>query len=378
MNDSDNSGRKALIVGGGIGGMSAAITLRKLGFAVDLIDLDPQWRVYGAGISITGPTLRAFKALGILDEVKAQAFTGDGIQICDASGKPSHIVPTPIVADPDVPGSGGIMRPLLHSLLSGRTRQAGTQVRLGITVDSLQSDESGVDAVFSDGSSGRYDFAVGADGVFSRVRKLLFPHADGPQYTGQRVWRVTVARPPSVTRRMFFLGGPLKVGLTPVSASEMYMFVLEPAEKKEIIPDAQLAGELKKLLQPYGGVLSSIHDALNPDCEIVLRPLEGFLLPKPWEKGRVILIGDAAHPTTPQLASGAGMAVEDALVLGEEMASQPSVEAAFAGFMQRRYERCRLVVENSLEIGRREQARLPLAQQAELVAQSLQILAQPI
>ncbi len=358
--------------------MSAAITLRKQGIAIDLIDLDPQWRVYGAGISITGPTLRAFKALGILDQVKVEAFTGDGIQICDVSGVASHIVPTPIVADDDVPGSGGIMRPLLHSILSGRTVDSDANVRLGITVTALNHEDDGVTAIFSDGSSGRYDFVVGADGVFSGVRKLLFPDAPGPKYSGQCVWRVTVPRPVSVARRMFFLGGPVKVGLTPVSPDKMYMFVLETVERRTPIPEALLHVELKKLLAIYGGVLSDVRESLGPSHEIVLRPLEGFLLPLPWEKGRVLLIGDAAHPTTPQLASGAGMAVEDALVLGEEIAACDSVEQAFAGFMARRYERCRLVVENSLEIGRREQAREPLQRQAELVEQSLRILAEPI
>ncbi|MES2944210.1 MAG: FAD-dependent oxidoreductase [Pseudomonadota bacterium] len=375
---SQQKAKKALIVGGGIGGMSAAITLRKTGMEVDLIDLDPQWRVYGAGISITGATLRAFKALGILEQIMQQAYTGDGIQVCDVNGKPSHVVPTPVVADGDVPGSGGIMRPLLHRILSEKTIKSGTRVQLGITVNQLDSDAEGLDAVFSDGRHGRYDFAVGADGVFSRVRTLLFPQAQGPQYTGQCVWRLTVPRPASVTRRMFFLGGPLKVGLTPVSRDEMYMFVLETVAKRPVMPDAQLHIELKKLMQAYGGILQDIRDGLNESSGIVLRPLEGFLLPRPWEKGRVMLIGDAAHPTTPQLASGAGMAVEDALVLGEEIARNASIEQAFAGFMDRRYERCRLVVENSLEIGRREQARAPLQQQAELVEQSLRILAEPI
>lgn len=369
---------RILIVGGGIGGMSAAISLRRQGMNVDLIDLDPQWRVYGAGISITGPTLRAFKGVGILDEVMQQAYTGEGIQVCDVNGKPIHIVPTPLIGADGVPGSGGIMRPLLHSILSRRTRELGTQVRLGMTVDRLMSDDHGVDVVFSDGSAQRYDVVVGADGVFSRVRRLLFPNAPGPEYTGQRVWRITVPRPESVVRRMFFLGGSLKAGLTPVSRDAMYMFLLEPAPKSDIIPDAQLPSELSRLMQGYGGVLRDIRENLNASSQIVLRPLEGFLLPRPWEKGRVILIGDAAHPTTPQLASGAGMAVEDALVLAQELAQQPSVELAFAGFMSRRYERCRLVVENSLEIGRREQARAPMEKQAELVEQSLRILAEPI
>ncbi|EYC50203.1 oxidoreductase [Hylemonella gracilis str. Niagara R] len=369
---------QALIVGGGIGGMSAAIQLSAIGHEVDLIDLDPHWRVYGAGISITGPTLRAFKSLGILDQVRALAFTGDGIQVCDAQGRPLHIVPTPIVTDEDIPGSGGIMRPLLHRILSEKTRAAGAKVGLGLTVDQLESDAEGVNVLFSDGRRARYDLVIGADGVYSRVRGLLFPAAPGPVYTGQCVWRVTVPRPPEVTRRMFFLGGPLKVGLTPVSGDRMYMFALETGPKRPVMRDAELLSELRRLLKDYGGIVGDVRDGLSEGAGIVLRPLEGFLLPRPWELGRVILIGDAAHPTTPQLASGAGLAVEDALVLGEELGKHATVEQAYAGFMARRYERCRLVVENSLEIGRREQTRAPIEQQAELVEQSLRVLAAPI
>jgi 2-polyprenyl-6-methoxyphenol hydroxylase-like FAD-dependent oxidoreductase len=367
----------ALVVGGGIGGMSAAITLRKLGIHVDLVELDPHWRVYGAGITITSATLRAFEALGILDDVIAQAHTADGIQVCDRSGNRLAIVPTPAAA-PGLPGCGGIMRPLLHRILSERTLAAQVHVCLGRTVDRLASDAHGVEAVFSDGSEGRYDLAIGADGVFSRVRRLLFPTAPEPQYTGQSVWRIVARRPAEIERRHFFLGGPVKVGLTPVSVDQMYMFLLETTARRPVLGDDELARELARLLDGYGGPLDGILGRQVPDTKIVLRPLEGFLLPQPWHLGRTLLIGDAAHPTTPHLASGAGMAVEDALVLGDELQRTVSVEAAFAGFMARRYERCRLVVENSLEIGRREQRRAPIEEQTVLVEQSLRALAQPI
>lgn len=369
---------KALIVGGGIGGMSAAITLRKHGVEVDLIDIDPQWRVYGTGITITGATLRALKALGVLDAVIASAYAGQGIQVCDMSGRRLGCVPTPLVADDDVPGTGGIMRPLLHQILSARTLELQTSVRLGITVDRLDSDATGVQARFSDGSSGRYDVVVGADGVFSRVRALLFPDAPRPQYTGQSVWRVVAPRPPEIDRRHYFLGGPVKVGLTPVSRDQMYMFLLETTPRPTATSDERLQQQLRALLEGYGGPLRDIRASLGADSCIVLRPLEGFLLPSPWHLGRTILIGDAAHPTTPQLASGAGMAVEDALVLGDELAKSSTVEEAFAGFMARRYERCRFVVENSLEIGRREQSRDSIDSQTRLVDESLRVLAQPI
>jgi 2-polyprenyl-6-methoxyphenol hydroxylase-like FAD-dependent oxidoreductase len=344
---------------------------------VDLIDLDPQWRVYGAGITITGATLRAFQALGILEEVTASAYTGDGIQICDRSGQPLRIVPTPAAA-PGLPGCGGIMRPLLHQVLSQRTLASGAKVRLGLTVDALASDAEGVDVRFSDGRFDRYDFVVGADGVFSRVRDLIFPEAPRPQYTGQCVWRLVAHRPPAVDRRFYFLGGPVKVGLTPVSADQMYLFLLETTPRRPVLDDAALQAELARLLEGYGGPLDGIMDRAVPGTKIVLRPLEGFLLPAPWHRGRTLLIGDACHPTTPQLASGAGIAIEDALVLGEELAKATDMDAFVTGFMARRYERCRLVVENSLEIGRREQRRAPIEEQTRLVEESLRVLAQAI
>lgn len=370
--------QRALVVGGGIGGMSTAISLRKKGIDVDLIDLDPYWRVYGAGITITGATLRAFKALGVLDAVMQQSYTGEGIQICDVNGNPLHRVPTPVAEGSGTPGCGGIMRPILHKILSSLTLELGTQVRLGLTVDGIASDAEGVDVQFSDGSLGRYDLLVGADGVFSRVRTLLFPDAPRPQYTGQCVWRIVAPRPAYIDRRHFFLGGPAKVGLTPVSSTEMYMFYLETTAKRAPLPNEELPAELHRLLQGYGGILSELRDSLGPHSNIVLRPLQGFLLPRPWQKGRAILIGDAAHPTTPQLASGAGLAVEDGLVLAEEITKTDDVEEAFDRFMQRRYERCRLVVENSLEIGRLEQQRAAPEAQTRIVKDSLELLAQPI
>lgn len=368
---------KVLVVGGGIGGMSAAITLRRLGVQVDLIDLDPGWRVYGAGITITGATLRAFKALGILDEVLAQAYAGEGIQVCDRHGRPLRIVPTP-AAEAGVPGCGGIMRPLLHSILSQKTLAADVSVRLGLTVDHLASDADGIDVRFSDGAEARYDLVIGADGVFSRVRQLLFPDAPRPQYTGQCVWRIVAHRPRTIERRHFFLGGPVKVGLTPVSRDQMYIFLLETTARRPVLDEPALANGLARLLEGYGGPLARILDQRVEGTPIVLRPLEGFLLPKPWHVGRVLLIGDATHPTTPQLASGAGMAIEDALVLGDVLRDASTVEGALEAFIARRYERCRLVVENSLEIGRREQRRAPIEEQTQLVEDSLRVLAEPI
>lgn len=368
---------RVLIVGAGIAGISAAITLRRNGFAVDLIDINPEWKVAGAGLTITGSTLRAFRQLGVYDEVAAQGYVGEGIRVCGVDGVPIRDVPTPIPPEAGVCGSGGIARPVLHKILSSRMLAGGVQPRLGVAVDQITQDDDGVDAVFSDGTTGRYDMFIGADGIYSRTRDQIFPNAPGPRYTGQSVWRMFVPRPPEVDRRHYFLGGTAKVGWTPVSAAEMYLFVVERTPQR-IREPRELPAGLAALLEPYGGYVRQIRESINEDTEIRYRPLESFYLPSPWYRGRVILIGDSAHPTTPQLASGAGLAVEDALVLAEELAAHGSVAASFAAFTARREERCRLVVESSIEIGRLEQQQAPPQAQTAVVESALARLAEPI
>ncbi|PTR07618.1 MULTISPECIES: FAD-dependent oxidoreductase [unclassified Novosphingobium] len=366
--------RSALIIGGGIGGMSSALVLRRLGVAVDLIDIDPAWRVYGAGITITSPTLRAFDQLGILDDVLRDGFSGNGIRVCTIEGQQVGDVPDPA----GMPGSGGIMRPTLHRILSEKTRASGATVRLGLTVDALHQRDDQVDVVFSDGGRASYDLVLGADGVFSRTRSLILPDAPQPEYTGQTIWRLFADRPAEIDRRHFFLGGPVKVGLSPVSRDSLYMFLLETCPRRSVVPDEELYLGLRDLLDGYGGPLRALREGLGPRSQIVMRPLEAFLLPPPWHVGRVLLIGDAAHPTTPHLASGAGMAVEDAIVLGEELARGDDLPEVLARFAERRTARCQLVVRNSMEIGRLERAGAPPAEQTRIVGETLAMLAQPI
>jgi len=335
--------KTVLVVGGGIGGMSCAIRLRALGFAVDLIDKDPGWRVYGTGITITGPTLRAFKQLGVLEEVKAVGFCSGNARVLTPTGELVGSVQVPELA-PDIPANGGIMRPALHQILSSRTRVEGVPVRLGVTLRSLEQDSSGVRVHTSDGATGEYDLVVGADGLHSQLRGLLFPDAPVPNYTGQGCWRVVAPRPPEVDGAELYLGGPHKVGLNPCSPTQLYMFLLQRAPGNPHVPGGDMLAMLRELMSSYGGRIGTIRSQLGPQSSIVYRPLETLLLPAPWYRGRIVLIGDAAHATTPHLASGAGMAVEDALVLAEELIGLGSIESALERFMERRWSRCRLVV----------------------------------
>ena len=371
--------KKVLIVGAGTAGMSAAITLRRIGVEVDMIDINPQWGALGAGLTITGPTLRALHQLGVYQDMVDEAYVGEGIQVCNVQGEPLRKLATPMPADSPTGSSGGIMRPTLHNILARYAKEAGATLRLGLTVEALQQDDSGVDVTLSDGSQARYDIVLGSDGVFSRVRGLIFPDAPKPEYTGQSCWRLFLERPAEVERRTYFLGGPVKVGFTPVSSTHMYMFLLERTPQAFIEP-VDFYRELAKRMEGYGGILARIRDSLGEQDNpaINFRPLEAFILPAPWYLGRVLLIGDSAHPTTPQLASGAGMGIEDALVLAEEMTLSDSVAEVFSRFMDRREARCRLVTESSMELGRLEQERAPVEAQTAVVERALLKLSEPI
>jgi 2-polyprenyl-6-methoxyphenol hydroxylase-like FAD-dependent oxidoreductase len=113
---------------------------------------------------------------------------------------------------------------------------------------------------------------------------------------------------------------------------------------------------VRALLAPFGGVVPAVRDGITDPAQINYRPLEWLLLSKPWHVGRVVLIGDAAHATTPHMASGAGLAAEDGLVLAQVLKSHDDVTEALKAFMNRRFERARLVVENSVMIGDMEMA----------------------
>ena len=371
--------RSALIVGAGIGGMSAAIRLRSRGIAVDLVERDPDWRVYGAGISITGPTLRAFGELGVLDEVLADGAFGNGIRFCMSDGQTVGTVPLPRVAGATVPAAGGILRPALHAILSRRTLGAGAAVRLGLSAAFVIEQQDDVLVGFSDGSRASYDVVIAADGARSAMRAMLFPEAPALTPTGQGCWRVNAPRPAEIDQATFYIGRSVRVGLVPISARQLYLFCLTPTGSlPEKIPEAELVGRLRHHLEAFGGVVAGIRDGLTPETVVNYRPLEAMLVSRPWHRGRVALLGDAAHATTPHLASGAGIAVEDAIVLADTLAGASDIETALRQYADRRFERCRLVVENSLALGRMQLDGAPDDQFQHLMAVSAKALAEPV
>ena len=367
---------KVLIVGGGVCGMSCAIAFLRKGHEVHLIDLDREWRSYGAGITIQAPMFRALRALGLADEVAAAGYPCRGTRARRADGTLLSEVLTEAL-EPGLPGGGGIMRPALHAVLAARTRELGAVVRLGITVERFETRPGGVEVTFSEGGTSTYDVIVGADGIYSKMRATLFPDAPRPRFTGQGAFRTLAPRPADLDMIEIYLGDPIKAGVTPVSQEQLYMFTLSPERSDDFLTPSRQLTRLREVLEGFGGLVGKIRDSLGPDSQIVYRPLQALMLPKPWHRGRVILVGDAVHATTPQLASGAGAAVEDGVLIAEYLSQSSSIEDALRAYTDRRFERCRDIVESSVLLGELELKGAPGEEQGRVYAEALARLARP-
>ena len=338
-----------LIVGGGLAGLSSAITLRENGAAVTVIEAEKDWGTLGAGLSLNGASLRALRDLGVLDEVERLGFTHDKRRLYNASGELRFESDGKRIFGADVPNGGAIMRPVLHGLLLRRLEELAVNVRPGVAAERIIDEEQGIVSL-NDGSNVQADMIVCADGFWSPMRNQLFPDAPESRFTGQGCWRAVVGRPDDVRGACTFIGS-YKVGVNPVSDEQMYMFLLENMDSDEWIDEADWVPRLKELLSEFGGVIGEIRENLGPDNQVNYRPLKVHVVPPPWYKGRFLLIGDAAHSTTPHAAYGAGLAFEDALVLGDLYGQGLSRDDIFREFVARRYERCRKVVEGSVAIG---------------------------
>ena len=371
---------KVLVIGGGFSGMSAAIRMRQQNIEVDLVEIDPEWCELGAGITINGASMRALQMLGLYEQVVEQGCVTDGVGIHLAHGPLIKELPTPSPVGSDVGGSGGIFRPKLARIMSNATLEAGVNVRLGCTYETITQTESDITVSFTDGSTKTYDLVVGADGVHSKLRKEFFPEVADPEYIGQGVWRAIMPRPETINRVTMWMGDHLKLGVNPVSKTHMYMFITEDRPVKEHIDKDTWPEVFAGLMQEFPNpiVRDLIPYALKEEANIDYRPLANLLVKAPWNRGRLIMIGDTVAATTPHLASGAGIGIESGIVLADELAANEDLNIAFDKFHERRWERCRMVVENSEKLCNIEIHEGDKDEHAKIMGQSLMALREVI
>ncbi|SPT58151.1 FAD-dependent oxidoreductase [Actinomadura madurae] len=344
---------KVLIVGGGTAGSALAIPLARGGVSVDVAEIAAGPVGSGSGITLQGNALRVLRDLGVWERVEAAGYGFDMLGLRAPDGSLIAEIPGARTGGPDLPATVGMNRPELAAILAEAVRDAGARVRYGLTVSALEEGGAGITAHLSDGSSGAYDLVVGADGIRSAVRRLIGIHVE-PEPAGMGIWRIHTSRPKSVERTDLIYGGPCFIaGYCPTGPGTMYAYLVEKARPRESSKEADKASHMRALAAGYGGVWDEIRTGITDPDRINYTWFESLLVPRPWNRGRVVLIGDAAHACPPTLAQGAAQCLEDASVLAELLlGGAPAGQALFDAFMDRRFERARAVVDASVQLAR--------------------------
>lgn len=242
----------------------------------------------------------------------------------------------------------------LIDVLLNAARQAGVCVRTGVYCERVESIGDGVLADFGQAGRDNYDLVVAADGAASPIRRTFFASDWAPVATGQIALQVPLRRPPA-------LDGPVVVGMSscraiaiPVSNERASLVLVYSPAQQQAEQGGADARFIRDRLKACAGLIAGMRDQLTGDEAVVLRPVRAGVFPEPWYRGRVLLVGEAAHVVPPQLGQAAAQCVADATVLGALLREAGSVEALLQAFMRRRYERCRMVHDASLQVVRWE------------------------
>ncbi|MFE1296529.1 FAD-dependent oxidoreductase [Streptomyces sp. NPDC058731] len=348
-----STARTVLVIGGGAAGNAATVLLRRAGIAVDLIEAKDDWNATaGSGITLQGNALRVLRELGVWDRVEESGFGFGSVGITTPDGTVLHVARDLRTGGDDLPATVGMQRPQLQRILIDAVRASGATVRLGTTAEILGQDADGVSVRFSDGSAGRYDLVVAADGLGSSTRAAI-GITDKPEPTGMAIWRVAAPRPAGVTRTDLAYGGPAYIaGYCPTSDTTLYAYVVEAHRDRASIPPETYADEMRRLASAYGGHWPEITAHITDPAKVNYTWFDRLLVEGSWHRGRVVLVGDAAHCCPPTLAQGAALSLEDALVLTRLLAASDAWDdALFQAYYERRVARVRPVVEASVQIG---------------------------
>jgi FAD-dependent urate hydroxylase len=333
----NGAGLRILVVGAGIAGLGAARALRQRGLAADVVERERAWPHTGGGIYLPGNATRALRALGLESAVAERGSLITHQRLCDHRGR--------LLAEIELAALWGNIGPCLalhradlHEVLA--THGDPVPTRMGLPVQRLSQQTDTLTVEFGDATAEGYDLVIGADGIHSTVRQLAV--GDGAvRPVGQLAWRFVTECPPEVTTWTVLLGRDVTFLAVPIGRDRVYCYCDAPTEPTPQGDDA--TRRLAELLTGFATPVPAILDTLDPDGAVHVAPIEEVTLDG-WSRGSVLLIGDAAHATSPNMAEGAAMALEDGLVLAECVASGRDIAQAVARFQARRRPRTQWVL----------------------------------
>lgn len=345
--------RGAVVVGGGIGGLAAAVGLHRIGWRVTVLERAPEPRESGAGLSLLTNAQRALAALGLGDVLPSRAAFmapgGEGLRL--ASGRRLQPPAEPAFLREHGLSLAVLPRPELHTAL--RSALPDGALRTGAEVTGVVRTTDGAAAAYrtADGEHLLHaDVVVAADGAFSRIRSALWPRVPPPVYSGHSVWRgiaegVDGAAEPGGST----WGRGLEFGRMPLAGDRVYWFAVANTPPGSRWPDehAEVLRRFGSWHRPIPELIAATppHRVLHHDVFELVEPLPRYV------SGRVAMLGDAAHAMTSDLGQGACQALEDAVVLCASLAAHPDIGRALADYDERRRPRSQSIAEASRRMG---------------------------
>jgi 2-polyprenyl-6-methoxyphenol hydroxylase-like FAD-dependent oxidoreductase len=349
--------RSVGIVGAGCAGTAAAIALARGGVSVDLFDAKPALTALGSGITIQGNACRVLAALGVWETVQARSYAFDetALRAPDPEATVVAVIPDARTGGPDFPAVIGMYRPDLAQILVDRATEVGVTTHWGAKIENLTQDADGVDLVWDAGAGlerKRFDLVVGADGLHSTVRALIGIDV-APRRTGMGIWRAFVDRPADVVRTDLTYGGSCYIaGYCPTGEDTAYAYLVEDAQDRTGLSNEEQVEVMRALAASYHGPWDTIRDGLSSKSRVNYTWFTTHLIEGPWNRGRVVVIGDAAHTCPPTVAQGAAMALEDGAVLAEMLLDHDGLDDdLWSAFLSRRLARARTVIDASVQLG---------------------------
>ncbi|NNE80267.1 MAG: FAD-dependent oxidoreductase [Silicimonas sp.] len=348
-----NRGRlDILIVGGGIAGCCAAIALTQNGHRVRIVEKENAWRFQSSGIFVYANGLVSLDKLGLLDDILAAGFPVPGGRNAYFDHTGAAIVETiyPTADGGRIPAILGIRRAEMHRVMTARIAALGVPVQLGTNVRGLEDVAGGVLVDLSDGTQVRTNLVIGADGVRSATRAMIGIDV-APRYTGFGVWRAVHRRPADLTDKIMVMGPAKRFGIMPISDDLLYTFGTLAEPKDHHYEPATWPETMAAKFAEFQGPAARFLADLHAGAEVLYTAVEEVVLPLPWHRGRVLLIGDAAHASTPFMGQGGAMAMQDAVVLAQAIEARETLGEALDVFGAARLPVCQFVQDVSRSVG---------------------------
>ncbi|PCJ61984.1 MAG: hypothetical protein COA73_07040 [Candidatus Hydrogenedentota bacterium] len=338
---------RILIVGGGIGGLTLGAQLAQRGFHAHIVEKTPQWAPTGAGIILGINAMRIMENLGITDALLERGMLAGDTAITDSRGRILSSINMTALSK-ELGPSISIHRADLHDVLV--TANASNTLRLDTTLRDLLQGKDETNVTFSDGSTSTYDLVIGADGLRSQVRDMIFGTTKY-HYSGYTCWRFVVEGMPHIKRVQEMWGRGRRVGVVPIGGGKVYSFTtLNTSQGNPEMKNISVE-KYKSIFGHFEGHVPEMLSQITEPTQLIHNDLEEIRLPS-WTHGPIGLLGDAAHAMTPNMGQGAAMAIEDAFVLAELLEAGGDMSKILTAYEARRRPRVTWVQQQSWRIGK--------------------------